>query len=199
MKTTYIKIGLLVTALTIAYLIIRRTKNGIKNIVADLPGGGYGRRKLSDIKYVTIHHTAGPSSQTPAEINANHRSNKGWPRIGYHYLIYPVGTVYQVNDLETISYHNGVNNSESVGVAFPGDFSTSSPTPAALRSGRMVLSEIKRKTGADQAQGHKDLKSTACPGGWDYKGFVRSSVMRFGVPPRSASTKSFVNESQSDN
>lgn len=199
MKTTYIKIGLLVTALTIAYLIIRRTKTGIKNIVADLPGGGYARRKLSDIKYVTVHHTAGPSSQTPAEINAYHRTNKGWPRIGYHYLIYPDGTVYQVNDLETISYHNGVNNGQAVGVSFVGDFSTSSPTPAALKAGRMVLSEIKRKTGADQAQGHKDLKSTACPGGWDYKAFIRSSVMRFGVPPRSASTKSLVDESTSDN
>lgn len=201
MKKYYIQAGLLAAAIIIAYLIIRRSKSGggIEDITDDLPGSGYPRRSLDDIKFITLHHTAGPSSQTAEQINAYHRSNKGWPRIGYHFLIYPDGGVKQVNDLTTASYHNGVNNFESVGVSFVGDFSASSPTLSALRAARGVVAEIKRKTTAEAVNGHKDLKSTACPGGWDYKGFIRSTVLPFGVPARSASTKNFVNESESDN
>lgn len=201
MKKHYVQALLLGSAILIAYLIIRRSKSGagIEYITDDLPGSGYPRRSLDDIKFVTLHHTAGPSSQTAEQINDYHRTNKGWPRIGYHFLVYPDGSVKQVNDLRTASYHNGVNNFESVGVAFPGDFSTSSPTPAALRAARGVVAKVKRETAAVAANGHKDLKSTACPGGWDYKGFIRSTVLPFGVPQRSASTKKFVDESESDN
>lgn len=60
------------------------------------------------IKYIVLHCTAGPQTQTIAAIQAYWRNNLGWKSPGYHIIIQPDGTPVQLLTLDKIS--NGVAN-----------------------------------------------------------------------------------------
>ncbi len=108
----------------------------ILDIVDELPKHStkhYGTRKLTDITTLTIHHTVGWAAgddMTAIKAIANfHVNGRGWPGIGYHYVIPPSGDIYQTNYDETWSYHVGLpGNGYAVGIALGGDF-TNTPPP----------------------------------------------------------------------
>lgn len=140
----------------------------IKNITNILPTDGqYRKRSLSEITDITVHHTAGPDSQTAESIANYHVYSKGWPGIGYHYLINTDGQILQVNELDTVSYHNGYNNTAAVGIAMIGNMELGPPTPPQQKSLEKLIQSLKKDLPRlSHLLGHKELPgaATACPG-----------------------------------
>lgn len=129
--------------------------------------GAYDKRPLDQIRGAIIHHTATAGTATPDEIAAIHTDEKEWPGIAYGFLIYPDGTVYQTNLLGSASYHSRGNNTDRVGIAFVGDFTTVPPTDRALGACLRLLKSLKNRPDLPNFRllsGHREKRPTACPG-----------------------------------
>lgn len=94
-----------------------------------------------------------------------HTGQNGWRDIGYNYAVDQAGRVYFLTGLR-VGAHAGTNpgNQTSVGVLLVlGDNET--PTDAMIAGVRSLRAEILRTRPKAQAvKGHRDWKSTACPG-----------------------------------
>ena len=104
----------------------------IEQIATKLPWkGSMGRRKLSDIKYVIVHHDAGLAFDGVSDIlpryisEANYHIGKGWKHLGYSFKIAKDGKVYQTVPYEEIGVQAGnyAYFRNSFGICLDGDFS----------------------------------------------------------------------------
>ncbi|KAA3622134.1 MAG: N-acetylmuramoyl-L-alanine amidase, partial [Bacteroidetes bacterium] len=163
---------ILISVLTIVYV---NMGIGIINITKLLPRHStkrFGRRSLEDITEVVIHHTATDSASTTIDSIAryhvepgNHICDDGCPGISYHFMIKPSGAIYQVNDLETISYQCGGCNSYTIGICLIGNFNEEVPAEKALKAVAKTIRHVNRKLGRSLTiSAHYHHKSTSCPG-----------------------------------
>ena len=126
--------------------------------------GSYRTRTASQIEGIAIHHTATSQNATPQAINKIHL-DRGWPGIGYHYLIYPGGKIFQVNNNLSISNHVQNNNTKLIGIAFIGNYTQDQPTQKMYASGKDLIRKLRRKyPGIRYVKKHGDFKQTQCPG-----------------------------------
>lgn len=137
-------------------------------------------RPLNQVKYLAIHHTAGPDTQTPEQIASFHINSNGWGGIGYHFLIAKNGTVYYVGDISTARANVANLNDAVLGICLIGNFTSGRmPTDEQLNSANKLCDffinnypDLPNVNSWDSVRGHKDLpgQSTACPGdnwpGW---------------------------------
>lgn len=163
MKTLWWIIGGLV-AIAIS---TRKTMTPLKiiDIVASLPHGkgSYKKRSLTSITGIVIHHSA-TDHGGPKDF-ANWHIKRGWPGIGYHFVILPDGTMNQTNELDTISYHVANKNTPNIGICLVGNLSHHPPTPMQIASLKELISHINAVVGKNLAvRGHRDLQATECPG-----------------------------------
>lgn len=93
----------------------------------------YSRRKLEQIKYIAIHHSA--TLQGSSEAFARyHVRKKGWPGIGYIYVVNKNGSIDFCNEWNVISYHVGHSNRIALGICLVGDFTKEQPTELQLQA-----------------------------------------------------------------
>ena len=129
-------------------------------------------------RYVVIHHTA-TSGGSVESIHREHlkRTTGGqrWLGIGYHFV---VGNGQGMADgaieptfrwrQQLQGAHAGVEayNQRGIGVALVGDFSKTRPTAAQLAAVRQLVTALRTefRVPANRIVGHRDIKSTACPG-----------------------------------
>jgi len=146
------------------------TGNQVVNITDELTTHStkqYNTRSLDSITDLVIHHTVSPDDRTSESIAAYHVNSKGWPGIGYHYVIGADGTIEQVNELETVSYHASDVNGYSVGIALKGDFTELYPTDEQLAAAAWLVEYlIDTLPFAEVVYGHREAvgAATACPG-----------------------------------
>ena len=148
------------------------------DITTKLPNtGSNGRRKLSALRHIVIHHEAVVRTDDKTvdhlKADAKHHISKGWKRISYHYCISRSGEVYVLNPLEEIAYHagNSAYNRNSFGIVLEGDMSKQRPTSKQVGSLWQLLDEfctnrpdlpgVTRKT----IKTHREvrLEPTTCP------------------------------------
>jgi N-acetylmuramoyl-L-alanine amidase len=85
-------------------------------------------RALSSITDLIIHHTAGSPTQTPLEIDQEHRNlNPPDAMIAYNYVIGEDGTVYDGRPIDVYSAASYGRNAESVAVVLTGNFQEGAP------------------------------------------------------------------------
>lgn len=159
----------------------------INNIVDQLeknPNQIYTTRSASQINKIIVHHYASNGTpqaiahyhvkpkvwinKTPLEWNPTtndyKKKNIGgneWPGIGYHFTINKDGTISQVNNIETISYHVAGQNTSAIGVALEGNFQNSAPTAAQLASLDLLIPFIRKQVPQNlQVYGHSDFNSS---------------------------------------
>lgn len=123
----------------------------------------YQTRDVADINWLTIHHTATPNTTTPEQIASYHVNSRGWPGIAYHYLIHYTGTIWQTNDMSTISYHDALNT-DSVGVGLIGDFTDAPPPADQLQAAAALIEWLRGQIDGVQVRPHRAVGQTACPG-----------------------------------
>lgn len=129
-------------------------------------------RDLSLVKYLAIHHSASPDTQTPMEIANYHINHNGWGGIGYHFLIDKNGVVYYVGDISTARANVANLNDAVIGICLIGNFTQGmAPTGEQLDSTNKLCDFFinnfpQLNLSWVSVMGHKDLpgQSTACPG-----------------------------------
>lgn len=141
-------------------------KISINNITDALPKGkgAYRKRLLSRITGIVVHHSASDYGG-PKEIARFHTGTRGWPGIGYHFVISSDGTINQTNHIDTVSYHVGNFNTPTIGICLIGNLSKHPPTPNQLESLKGLIGHLKSLLGRDlTVKGHRDYNPTECPG-----------------------------------
>ncbi len=144
----------------------------------------------TNVTHVVIHHTVNRNDETdwPQVVRNTleyHAVSRGWGDIGYNYLIDPNGVIYEgrKGGDNVIGAHAGgsasaIDNRFTVGIAFLGDFREVVPTAAALSAAEKLIAWKTQKENINpltsshwNAQvylphvlGHRDVKSTLCPG-----------------------------------
>ena len=125
---------------------------------------------MRDIKYIAVHCTAGPATQTTKAIKDYWKNNLGWKSVGYHYLINADGTIEQLAQESEIT--NGVAgfNSVTVHISYKGGVdATNKPkdtrTPQQKESILKLLKDLRKRYPKAIIQGHKDFPNVkkACP------------------------------------
>ena len=138
--------------------------------------GEYGKRSLSDIRVVIVHHTVSylrDERELIERIARYHTYVRGWPGIGYHYCIGRDGTVYRTNPAWVVAYHarNDYYNDVGVGVAFLGNYETAEVTDVQLEAARNLIRALADRVAPnlEDVLGHRDVAATLCPGRNVYK------------------------------
>lgn len=112
----------------------KQTKHYINNIeITDLidslpvnPNRKWARRDRSLIKMIIVHQAV--SMGSVEQINnyhitaPNHISEKGCPKISYHYFIDFDGKVFWCNELEDVTWHCKGKNTIAVGIVLRGNY-----------------------------------------------------------------------------
>ena len=167
-QKTIVVAGVVVTILlTIKLAKAEKPKDlSIKDVTDDLPKGkrAYGKRSLEVVDQVVIHHSD-TTSGSPEAYARYHVQKRGWPGIGYHFVVQPSGKIYQTNKLETISYHAKGQNTRSVGICMTGDFDKQVLSADQLTSCVELIRYLNRRFDRDLAiAGHNQFSEKSCPG-----------------------------------
>lgn len=124
----------------------------------------YDKRNLNQIEQIIVHHS-GVTGQTAEDYARYHVSSKGWPGIGYHYIIEKNGAIVQGNPLDNVSYHVSGQNTKSVGIALSGNFEIEQPTLEQMEALTWLITHVRGELPqALEVYGHKDFGATSCPG-----------------------------------
>lgn len=126
------------------------------------------------VDLIVVHHTAGRTTVTPAEIAEEHRA-RGSRTIGYHWLVHElaggVWTVSPGRPEAEVGAHDQGQNTGSIGIAIAGDYSGGRPVhPDAWSVLVATVAGRCRAYGlsAGQVEGHRENEPkttpTACPG-----------------------------------
>ncbi|MCF7845817.1 MAG: N-acetylmuramoyl-L-alanine amidase [Candidatus Peribacteraceae bacterium] len=147
-----------------------------------------------EIKKIVIHHSAESGERDlngdnkfdkeDAEIIVQaiyyyHTRTRGWGDIGYNFLVDPLGNIYEGRSGGdyVIGGHVYCANTQTIGVAFVGNFEDALPSGSALESGARLLGELANFYDLPLDQfadfhgkntrnlvGHRDYGATVCPG-----------------------------------
>lgn len=145
-----------------------------------LPTNGeasYGTRALVGVDRATFHYTAGPASQTAAQVAAYQTSEAARPQTGndtpfpglaYALFVEGTGRVIRAWDLATRVWHSAAvigglgRNYTSIGICYSGNVE---PNPAQKQGLADALRWCEQQLGRRlQVEGHGWVYSTACPG-----------------------------------
>jgi hypothetical protein len=130
--------------------------------------GEYAQRDFASLRYIVVHHSA-TSPDVPLEaIALYHVEKRGWPGIGYHFVITAEGKIYQTNEADRASYHCAGLNEASIGVCLLGNYVQSWPPEPQLESLKALLRYllIVYEIAPSNIIGHKEVRPTTCPGTW---------------------------------
>jgi hypothetical protein len=131
--------------------------------------------KANSWKWIVIHHSATPTGGAVA-FDKMHKA-KGWDELGYHFVIgngtdtrdglVEVGSRWpkQKWGAHTKTPDNQYNE-HGIGICLVGNFDVSHPTDAQLKSLAKLVSYLMKtyNISPDHVVGHRDCKSTDCPG-----------------------------------
>ncbi|MEM1143994.1 MAG: N-acetylmuramoyl-L-alanine amidase [Pseudomonadota bacterium] len=155
--------------------------------------------QYTSVSHLIVHHTATTNlaSDWPGQVrsiwefHANH-PDRQWGDIGYNYLIDPLGNIYEgrAGGDNVIGAHFSCQNSNTMGVALLGTFTSIAPTAAAIQSLERLFAWKAEQGGLNPLgiafhggtalslqtiSGHRDANpsdnacsATVCPGGDAY-------------------------------
>lgn len=125
---------------------------------------------------VFIHHT---TDKTPSRFLSRakeaallratqrfHQDVRGWDDIGYSYIVFPSGRVYEGRGQNQIPASQQNANTGHLSICFYGNFDNSKTTWAARKSAALLARQLPGKylAGHQDAADLSPLNRTACPG-----------------------------------
>ncbi len=118
---------------------------------------------------VMLHHTAGSIKENVSSIRNYHINVNRWGDIGYHYVLEIKegrGYLKKGRSLKYIGAHAGVlkYNSKYIGLCIVGNYSLNSLSKALYEDLLGALCTIMKKNNCYGFCGHREVKSTQCPG-----------------------------------
>lgn len=139
-------------------------KVDLRGKVPTHPTKTWTKRSLDSITHIIVHHSATSENAVPLKtVQAFNRGHirRGWPGIGYHFVIDSAGTIYHTTANTSITYHAGNwnVNKHSLGVCLIGKLHLWDPTEAQLLSLRRICRILNLP-----ALPHYEIVGTVCPG-----------------------------------
>lgn len=123
-----------------------------------------GTMSNSRVNTIFVHYTAGPVTQTVAQIRAYHKNRRGWSDIAYHWLVDQWGNLHTGRGWGKTGAATYGHNSSSYAICWIGDAATV-PSGAALSTISRQIDHIRSRLGRNvPVKGHRDVRSTSCPG-----------------------------------
>jgi N-acetylmuramoyl-L-alanine amidase len=124
---------------------------------------------MRKIQEIIIHCTATRLDAicTVETIRRYHRS-LGWCDIGYHYVIYPDGSVHPGRPVEEPGAHTVGHNAYSIGIAYVGGLDADGrPADTRTPNQRIVLlqlvKDLMEEYSITSIHGHNEYAAKACP------------------------------------
>lgn len=124
---------------------------------------------MRTINEIIIHCSATKEGQsfTVADIDRWHRA-RGFAGIGYHYVIYLDGSVYEGRSLSQPGAHCKGHNAHSIGVCYIGGLDAAglphdTRTPEQRQALLRLLETLKRQFPNATIHGHNEFSDKACP------------------------------------
>lgn len=110
--------------------------------------------------------------------------------ISYTWPIMPTGRAYEGHSVDRRGAHTGGRNDIARAICFVGNYETSRPTAAQIEAAAQLMVQEHRAGRAKTYRlngGHRDLKSTSCPGRYAYEAIpainARAAALMAGTPP----------------
>lgn len=121
-------------------------------------------KEIRNITLIIVHCSATAEGKdiTVADIDRWHR-NRGFKKIGYHYVVYLDGSIHQGRKDNEIGAHCKGHNSESIGVCYVGGLAADGKTPKDTRTPRQkeslrkLIRTLKQKYPKAKVVGHRDM------------------------------------------
>lgn len=124
---------------------------------------------MRTINEIIVHCSATPEGRSfnAADIDRWHRQ-RGFSRIGYHYVVLLDGTIERGRPDEAVGAHCKGHNSRSIGVCYIGGLDRGNKpkdtrTAAQLRALLQLIRELKQRFPAATVHGHCEFAAKACP------------------------------------
>lgn len=154
--------------------------NGEVIVSHDLPQSltkHYRDRDISDSLTIVIHHSAGSKDQPLDNIAKFHVEKRGWPEIAYHIAINDAGDISFLNEIEEKTYHNSIDNTNTIGIVVLGNYQDYEPSEKAIKSIKAVTDALCMTLKIKGIKGHRDYKATACPGTYLYYDLIDEGII----------------------
>lgn len=133
--------------------------------------------KMGKILRITVHHdaldsgninTRGEAVRRLQTVRQGHITRRPEPfaDIGYHFVIDPMGNVWEARNLYYQGAHVKGQNENNMGIMVMGNFEFQRPTPAALRTLDSFVAQQMRRydVSISRVRTHQELAPTECPG-----------------------------------
>ena len=125
---------------------------------------------MRKINKIIIHCAATPEGKnfTVEDINRWHKE-RGFIKIGYHYVIYIDGSIHQGRELGEVGAHCTGYNRDSIGICYIGGIDKDGKTPKDTRTNAQkesllkLIKELKTKFPQAEIYGHRDFSKKDCP------------------------------------
>ena len=124
---------------------------------------------MRTITEIIIHCTATrPDTNCTVESIRRYHKSLGWHDIGYHYVIYPDGSVHSGRPLEEVGAHCPGHNAQSIGIAYVGGLDADGyATDTRTEAQRIALFQLVRNLMEEHPitsiHGHNEYANRACP------------------------------------
>lgn len=126
----------------------------------------YKKRSENAITSIAIHHS-GTIDGGPHAFARYHVKLKGWPGIGYAYVIAKDGEVFKTNEHTSVTYHVGNSNYNAIGICLVGDFTVEEPQQVQLKAAANLVHDLMYKLkNLREIKAHQDYPGyswKACP------------------------------------
>lgn len=125
---------------------------------------------MRNITEIIVHCAATPEGKnfTVADIDRWHRE-RGFKKIGYHYVIYIDGSIHKGREESEIGAHCTGHNANSIGVCYIGGLTKDSRNTKDTRTEAQkealikLLKELKTKYPKAKIHGHRNFAAKDCP------------------------------------
>jgi len=138
---------------------------------------------MRKINKVYTHHSGSPRDTTSVGMIKKWHKEKGFPHIGYHFILPNDGKIKNTLTINRSGYHaydekNNIDgNKDSIGICLTGNFMIEFPSNAQIYSLISLLKKLLTRFPHldidDDILGHSDFEPTKCPGKNLYNEFLR--------------------------
>jgi len=136
----------------------------------------YSAHLVAKVRFLVARNAAVKKQTVEAEYRAMreiqrfHQQTRGWADIGYAYVVFPSGRIYEARGRHVGAHRPGANHQPSC--AFAGDYSKRAPTPRSLAA----FDDLRKHLMMRGWRGHRDGYPTSCPGDALYGALMRTSL-----------------------